>query len=117
VAADSGDASRSLGGWAAGALLYSGRPDPSWPIADGANLWRRLAELAPCAGAIPDEGRLGYRGVWLRSTDGRRWRVFQHAAWLVGEAGLRRDVGRALEREILATAPAGLVDRESIRFD
>jgi hypothetical protein len=116
VTARSDDASLARDGWAAGALLYSGRPDPAWPIADAAGLWSRLDAL-PRGGEVPDEPRLGYRGVWLRSPDGRRWRVFQGVAWLAGEAGPRRDAGRALEREILASAPPGLLARDAIQLD
>lgn len=97
-------------GWVAGVALYSGRPDPSWPLGEAATqLVRRFDELEPWEGRVPSESRLGYRGAWLRSPDGRRWRAFAGVAWREGAADVRRDDERGFERSILASAPPGVL--------
>ena len=95
------------GRWRVGALVYSGRPDPSWDVeADVAAAWvRRFHDLQPALTAPPDQARLGYRGVWLLAPDGRRWNAFLRLAWSAGDR--RLDPGRMLERGLLETAPAG----------
>jgi hypothetical protein len=100
--------------WTAGALLYSGRPDPSWivePIS-AAELAERYEQLAPLDRKRPEQTRLGYRGVWLRAPNGRRWMAFEGAVWRDDDTRMkqpvtdtRRDPGGKWERALLATAP------------
>jgi hypothetical protein len=105
--------------WRAGALVYSGRPDPNAQQVDGLMaLWNRMA--AASAWNEPPS-RLGYRGCWLAAPDGRRWMAFDGAVACYaprqrpggpserhpGPIEVRRDAGRAFERALLATAPAG----------
>ena len=108
------DTSRSSSGAGlrATALVYSGRPDPGWPIdADRAAALVRLLEAAPATeAAAPSPPGLGYRGVRLSSDTGVTWRVY--AGVIVeerpgGEPARRLDPERRVERAALATAPPG----------
>ena len=101
-------------GWTAGALVYSGRPDPSWTVAADAAavIVERLERLAPWPGGVPDVARLGYRGAWLAAPDGRRWFAFDGVAWREPPRDVRRDDGGVLERAILASAPPGVIPAE-----
>jgi hypothetical protein len=99
--------------WMAGALLYSGRPDPSWVVGgDATALIRQFDDLEPWRGPLPDQSRLGYRGVWLRAPDGRRWIVHAGVAWIEGTSDIRADGGRRFERALLATAAVGVLPDE-----
>jgi len=98
--------------WRVGALLYSGRPDPSWTVAPRhAAAWvQAFNDLMPALSPIPNQARLGYRGAWLQSSDGRRWNAFMLIAWHSNDG--RADVGRALERKLIESAPAGVLPSE-----
>jgi hypothetical protein len=91
--------------WRAGALIYSGRPDPSWSVtAEEAAAWlTAFNRLTLTRSPIPSQSRLGYRGAWLQAPDGRRWNAFLGVAWL--QRDRVEDVGRALERKLLTLAP------------
>jgi hypothetical protein len=116
---------QSSGIWHAGALLYSGRPDPRWVVPpervdELMTLWRRMPVLPAYEEPPP---RLGYRGCWLEAPDGPRWiardgavacrpgsrKVFGSRAAKTGAGTIeaRRDEEREFERAVLATAPAG----------
>lgn len=96
-----------------GALLYSGRPDPSWTLRGSASaLVRRFTQLEPFGGAKPDQSQLAYRGAWLRAPDGRRWVAYAGVAWCEGTDEIRADEGREFERALLATAAPGLFPEE-----
>jgi hypothetical protein len=101
--------------WLAGASLFSGRPDPTWPIAPATaralvQLWQSLPETKD---PMPPAPPLGYRGCFLRDDRGRDWRgyggVVEHAWRRRREA--RQDPARSFERQLLASAPAGLLPR------
>jgi hypothetical protein len=101
------------GTWEAGASIFSGRPDPSWEMTrDIANsLVRCLQHLSPASAATPQPPSLGYRGSWFRAPDGREWRLFGglvEAAPGTGSTRLR-DPNRNCERQILKTAPVGVL--------
>ena len=93
--------------------VYSGRPDPEWPLsvrqAQGLRrAWSRLeAERSP--GTPPPA--LGYRGTAMRSAAGDQWRAYRgivtHTAG--GNVESRKDEGRRFEMALLATAPKGAV--------
>ena len=102
--------SDSARGWTAGASLYSGRVDPTWQVNEDAvgTLVRCLQQLGPAAKvAVPEPPGLGYRGSWLRAPDGRVWRLF--GGVVQADTTRLRDPGRTCERQILETAPAGLL--------
>ena len=53
-------------------LLFSGRPDPEWPVPDDhvtrlSDIWATLTPIAPRSPPAP---KLGYRGVELHVDDG-----------------------------------------------
>jgi hypothetical protein len=103
--------------WRASALLYSGRPNPEWPVTDAdaerlVALWSALQTMrAQTSGA-----GLGYRGCTI-SRGSRRWHAFEGIAIMTSGTAteIRADTSRAFERAILATAPAGTIP-ETVRF-
>ena len=102
--------SGSTSDWSAGASVFSGRPDPGWPVSDavGEEIARRAEALPPAAEVeLPEEPALGYRGSWLRAPDGREWRAGRGVVIRDGDA--RSDPLRAVEQAILATAPEGVL--------
>ena len=103
--------------WTAGALLFSGRPDPVWSI--GPNevhpleaIWNSLPAFAASTSAAPPP--LGYRGCFLRGPDGTEWLAFAGVVTRRSEMGdeTRHDPNREFERIVLATAPAGTLPRD-----
>jgi hypothetical protein len=93
--------------------VFSGRPDPEWPVTPA--LGERLAALwvtLPAAtGPKPKPPVLGYRGCFLRRGDGTEWRAWDG----IVEGGpetteeAREDPDRAFERQVLESAPAGVL--------
>jgi hypothetical protein len=105
--------SKSSETWIAGAFLYSGRPDPTWPVSAAAarrfeNLWSRLPATGKPA---PNPSRLGYRGAFLRASLHREWIAFRGLVSLKTPVGIevRADVERQFEKDLLASAPKGLL--------
>lgn len=99
------------GPWTAGARVYSGRADPTWPL-DRAQARALLAlwdALPASAHAAPRTSRLGYRGCWLRAPDGSSWVAHDGlvAERSAARGAVRDDPGRTFERALLATAPPG----------
>lgn len=98
--------------WLATAELFSGRPDPVWPVpvaaaAELVSVWEQLDPTDLVAVAPP----LGYRGCMLRAPDGRTWRAFGGVVEFThhGQVESRADENRAFEGRLLDTAPPGLV--------
>jgi hypothetical protein len=98
--------------WWAEAQVYSGRSNPTWmvPSATADSLavqWETLAAAAPVAPPPP----LGYRGVVLHAPDDVTWEAFAAVVQRRADTGVevRADPGRAWERRLLDTAPAGLL--------
>jgi hypothetical protein len=95
----------------AGARLFSGRSDPTWPVDEEVvarveEIWTRLE---PWEGQIPPGPPLGYRGSFLKLADGSELRAYQGLVTL-GKAGReesRRDRDGAIERLLLDSAPQG----------
>lgn len=110
--------SRSPEKWIAGALIYSGRRDPTWEIS--AKVAKRLVELwdgmPPASQMLSSASRLGYRGVFLRGPGGREWMAFNGDASLNSPAGVevRTDPANKFEKALLASAPKGLLPDVSI---
>jgi len=99
--------------WIAGAFLYSGRPEPTWPVSAAAakrlqSLWAALPATTEPA---PNPSRLGYRGAFLRTSLHREWIAFGGLVSLKTHAGIevRADGERQFERDLLASAPKGLL--------
>jgi hypothetical protein len=103
--------SSSDSGWIAGAFVFSGRPDPTWPIAPEAARELRATwdTLLPWEGPLPSPPPLGYRGCFVRDPGGRTWAAFHEAVTLSanGASETRRDEDRRFERIVLASAPEG----------
>ena len=96
-------------------MVYSGRPDPNWPV-DPETARRLIAmfEHLPSISRWPaPRSALGYRGVWLRSSDQHRWIAYDGVVVDEGVTGTehttRRDDAKVFERAVLATAPPGLL--------
>ena len=103
-----------LTGWAAVALVYSGRPDPKWAVeADLAdeleNVWLSLPLLI--AGVDEPRPSLGYRGCCLVAPDGRRWTAYRRSVELVSRDSreVRDDKQMKFEARVLASAAPGVL--------
>jgi hypothetical protein len=94
--------------WTGGALVYSGRRDPVWPVP--ADLGYRLEQLwdglPPWSGEAPKPPPLGYRGCRLTAPDGRAWTAFRELVSLAPDS--RRDSEREFESSLVASAPADI---------
>lgn len=104
--------SASRGGkWTAGASVYSGRSDPAWTVSArvAAQLLKIWQSLKKWKGRMPSPPALGYRGCFLRDTEGREWHAYDGAVTLrVGAVcESRRDPDREFEKTLLASAPPG----------
>ena len=98
--------------WIAGAYLYSGRRDPTWPVSKP--LVRKLQELwerLPPSRRETGPASLGYRGAFLHSPDSREWLAFKGIVSLTTPSGSesRADPGLEFERSLLNSAPAGIL--------
>ncbi|MDQ3207402.1 MAG: hypothetical protein M3Q37_02245 [Gemmatimonadota bacterium] len=60
---------------------------------------------------IPEPPSLGYRGYWLRASDGREWELFGGLVKAAQGKGSTRllDTNRNCERQLLRAAPAGVL--------
>ena len=97
------------------ALLYSGRPDPRWPISARQVeqlqvLWHRLPKAGQIALRPPPP--LGYRGAVVECSSGRRWWAYNGIAESKTRDAVpeyRLDTECEFEKAILATAPVELL--------
>lgn len=95
--------------WTAQARVYSGRPDPTWtvPAQTGEAVASRWEGLPAWDGPPSSPPLLGYRGMALRAPDGRKWTAFGRL--VTHDAETREDEERAIERELIESAPVGLL--------
>ncbi len=96
------------------ALVFSGRPDPEWPLAAGQvdGLRRAWLGLARRAVAAPSPPALGYRGMALQCASGEEWRAFGGVVSYrdaKGAVELRPDDRQRFEKMLLKTAPKDAV--------
>ncbi|MFO1077145.1 MAG: hypothetical protein U1E73_05405 [Planctomycetota bacterium] len=97
-------------GWTAGAMVFSGRPDPQWTLPPRVAamllaLWERAPALAD-APSVPT--RLGYRACWARAPSGVRFVAVSGAILRessMGRKEARGDMGREFEQAVIASAP------------
>ena len=96
-------------GITAGIDVFSGRPNPNWPVrrADLDALERVWAALERMPVVNAQASVLGYRGCFVQMGD-KRWFVSGDVVTLQRPQGSesRRDARGDFERMILATAPA-----------
>lgn len=102
-------------GWRAGAWVYSGREDPSWPLNDRqagglVALWRTLPPVSGSAHGR-SEVRLGYRGCWFGHESSGAWSIVGGQVTHVegDRVESRFDTDCRLESAVLATAPPGFL--------
>lgn len=102
--------------WTAGALIYSGRPDPTWPLGDeGARVLLQVWEaLASLPSPVAETARLGYRGSVLRGPGNREWVAVANTVTLrtPGGSESRRDPRGEFEAILLRSAPAGTLPED-----
>ncbi len=94
--------------WMARALVYSGRPDPQWPLDESQvhgflELWASLPDIDD---SLEAPSRLGYRGVLVTQPEGATWLattgIVQHTIGAIRTT--RSDADGRLERWVLETA-------------
>jgi hypothetical protein len=104
--------------YVAGALIFSGRPDPTWAVsADQAKQWINLWNTCePYRGPLPSPPALGYRGVFLRESAQREWFAYRGVVTLKTPkpSESRRDANREFERLLLASAPQHMIPSQII---
>jgi len=98
-----------------GASMFSGRPDPTWPVSDEdarrlKGLWD---SLKPYDGTTPRAPVLGYRGSFLKGSV-REWVAYGGVVTLKTTEGSesRRDENRRFEALLLSLAPQGAIPSE-----
>lgn len=94
-----------------GALVFSGRPNPTWPVEQAVvrELEETWSSLEPFSGPCPSAPALGYRGCFLRCTPELQWSAYGGVVTLETDEGgeCRRDKDRKFEKALLASAPSG----------
>ena len=97
----------------AGASIFSGRPDPTWPLDEeaGGKLEQLFDGLQKYEGPTVSAPPLGYRGVFLRDNAGHEWFAYREIVTLkeANRSEARKDTGREFERALVASAPEGLI--------
>lgn len=106
-----------VSGWRAGAWVYSGRENPSWPLDDRQvecllALWENLP-LASRTMPARSEVDLGYRGCWFGRESSGVWSAAGDQVTCTNRSRTesRFDAAQRLESAVLATAPPGLLPR------
>jgi hypothetical protein len=94
------------------AIIFSGRPDPSWPVTNTLlkqleNIWNSLEVTEK----IPSSPTLGYRGCLLKDNINREWFVYKDFIRLSinGVSETRLDRHTKFEKLLLSSAPVGLL--------
>ena len=94
-----------------GALIFSGRPNPTWKV-DEATVRRSekiWSSLKAFSGSLPTAPPLGYRGCFLKCSPDLEWFAYGGVATLrkAWKSESRRDEDRKFETLLLASAPEG----------
>ena len=105
--------SRKTFKWVGGALVFSGRPDPTWELSQKTakqlmQIWRSLEGHTEEPATSPG---LGYRGSFLKGPEGHEWLAWGGVVTLRTAAGResRIDKNRSFEKSLLSSAPKGMV--------
>lgn len=95
------------------ALVFSGRPDPTWKIEEPIvkeleKIWDSLVAMH---GEPPSASPLGYRGCLIKCKSDIEWFVYKNLVTLKrsGKTESRDDDYRLFEKLVLSSAPEGLV--------
>ncbi|QXQ07187.1 hypothetical protein KX816_03830 [Sphingosinicellaceae bacterium] len=100
------------------ALIYSGRPNPSWPIAPkpAAEIAAALDRMPRLVGRNQDLGGLGYSGVAVEITDPsgyqRHWSLFQGVARSADHSFA--DADRRIEDMVVRTVPSATREQHQV---
>jgi hypothetical protein len=101
--------------WSAGVFLFSGRPDPEWnlepiAVAEFMGIWHAL-DRSPVE-PLDQTRVLGYRGCFIRNSQGELWAAFERVVTLdsPGHKESRSDPAKKFEMKILATAPDSIME-------
>jgi hypothetical protein len=115
---DTSKSSRQEERWIGGAMLFSGRPDPTWNVdprtmRELESIWTKLPGWS---GSAPSAPALGYRGCFVKGPGSGEWFAYEGMVTRTGQdqSESRRDPDRAFEKIILASAPKGLVPQAAI---
>lgn len=112
---------KPVAGWVGGALLFSGRRDPTWTIDEqvAQQLIAIWDTLEPWLGELPSSPPLGYHGCFLRSPTGQEWFAYRGVVTLKAASGQksRIDPNRIFEKRLLASAPEGTLPPNLIDDD
>jgi hypothetical protein len=98
---------------AAGAIIYSGVPDPDWQVEEEfftglENLWNSMPAYK---GGLPDALPLGYKGCYIKCTGDTEFFAYNGVVTkrtLEGHEH-RTDKERKFEKLLLDSAPEGLL--------
>jgi hypothetical protein len=105
--------------WTAGAQIFSGRPDPAWPVsAASAGELRAIWDgLTPVGQWPAPRAALGYRGCWLRASSGARWLAYDDVVLMATGSSIvgRADAAHAFARAVLRSAPAGTLPADLLQ--
>lgn len=97
----------------AGALIFSGRPDPTWNVSEKVvkkleKIWNGLPGWGD---KLPSAPPLGYRGCFIRCKLDIEWFAYGSVVTMkiVKEHESRMDKNRNFERLLLDSAPEGIL--------
>lgn len=95
--------------WTAGAYIFSGRPDPTWPLSEATvrdliDIWENLD---PMPRVVEEPARLGYRGSFLRGPENQEWLAVSNTVTHRSPSGAesRQDADGKFEQILLRSAP------------
>ena len=95
------------------ALVFSGRPDPTWKIEEPIvkELEKIWDSLVPMHGEPPSASPLGYRGCLIKCKSDIEWFVYKNLVTLKkrGKTESRDDNYRKFEKLVISSAPQELV--------
>lgn len=95
------------------ALVFSGRPDPTWkieqPIVE--ELLKIWDSLVPMQRELPSAPPLGYRGCLIKCNSDIEWFVYKNLVTLKrsDKTESRDDNYKKFEKLVISSAPEGLV--------
>lgn len=95
------------------ALVFSGRPDPTWKIEEAIvkELQKIWDSLVPMQREPPSAPPLGYRGCLIKCNSDIEWYIYKNLVTLKrsGKTESRDDSCRKFEKLVMSSAPEGLV--------